>query len=60
MSTNRDRIRFYKYREYEFFAKDYLTSKIEKETDHMQPMFNLDEEQTSLKMLSTDTYDSLN
>ena len=60
VSTNRDRIRCYKCREYDHFAKDYHTSKIEKETDQMQQMFNLDEEQTSLKTLATDTYDSLN
>ena len=34
--------------------------KIEKEIDQMQEMYNMDEEQTSLKALATDTYDSLN
>ena len=34
--------------------------KTEKETDQIQHMFYLDEEQTSLTMLATDTYDSLN
>ena len=35
-------------------------TKVEKETDQIQQMFNLDGEQTSLKALATDTYDSLN
>ena len=35
-STNRDRIRCYKCREYDHFAKDCLTSKLEKETEQMQ------------------------
>ena len=49
MSTNRDRIRCYNCRDYDYFGKDCLTSKLEKETDQIQQMFNLDEEQTSLK-----------
>ena len=60
MSTNRDRIRCYKSREYGPFAKDCLTSKVEKETDQIQQMFTLNGEQTPLKLLATDTYDSLN
>ena len=40
--------------------KDCLTSKLEKETDKIQQMFNMDEEQTSLKTLVTDTYDTIN
>ena len=32
-STNRDRLRSYKCREYDHFAKDYLATKVEKETD---------------------------
>ena len=59
-SINRDRIRCYKCREYNHFAKDCLTSKLEIETEQIQQMYNVDEEQTSLKMLITDTYDSLN
>ena len=49
-STNRDRIRCYKCREYDHFAKDCLTSKIEKETEQAQQMYNMDEEQTSLNI----------
>ena len=40
--------------------QDCPMSNIEKEADQIQQMFNLDEELTSLKMLATDTYDSLN
>ena len=47
-------------REYDHFAKDCPTTKVEKETHQIQQMFNLDEEQTSLKLLVTDTCDSLN
>ena len=39
--------------------KDCLTAKEERETDKIQQMFNLDKEQTSLKMLATDTFESL-
>ena len=59
-STNGDRIRCYKCREYDHFAKDCPTVKEERDTDQIQQMFNLDEDQTSLKTLATDTYDNLN
>ena len=59
-STNRDRIRCYKCKddEYDHFRKDCPTSKSEKEAEHIQQMFNMDEEQTSLKTLVMDTYDN--
>ena len=57
---NRDRIRCYKCREYDHFAKECPTSKVEKESEQIQQMYNMDEEQTALKLLATDTYDSLN
>ena len=60
VSTNRNRIRCYKCREYDHFTKDCPTSKEEREIEQIQQMFNLDEEQTSLKALTTETYDSLN
>ena len=60
LSINRDRIRCYKCREYDHFAKDCPTSKEEGEIQQIQQMFNLDEGQTSLKTLATDMYDSLN
>ena len=49
-SINRDQIRCYKGKEYNHFAKDSLTSKIEKETEQVQKMYNMDEEQSSLKL----------
>ena len=59
-STNRDRIKCYKCKEYDHFTKDRPTVKEERETDQIQQMFNLDEDQTSLKTLAADTYDNLN
>ena len=48
-STNRDRIRCHMHRECNYFTKDCLKTKIEKETDQIQQMLNLDEEKKSLK-----------
>ena len=48
-STNRDRIRCYKCREYDHFAKDCPTSREERELEQLQQMFNIDGKQTSLK-----------
>ena len=59
-STNRDRIRCYKGREYDYFTKDCPPAKEERESDQIQQMLNLDEDQTSLKPLATDTYENLN
>ena len=53
-STNRDRIRCYKCREYDHFAKDCPTSKIEEEADKIQQMLNMHKEQAALKTLATD------
>ena len=53
-------MRCYKCREYNHFTKECQTTKIEKQTDQIQQMFNLEEEQTSVKTLAADTYDSLN
>ena len=36
------------------------TIRVEKEAEQIQQMYNMDEEQTALKLLVTDTYDSLN
>ena len=59
-SMNSNRTRCYKCREYDHFAKDCPTSKEEREMEQIQQMFNLEEEQTSLKALATDMYDYLN
>ena len=60
VSMKRDGIRCFKCREYDYFANDCPTTKKERETKQIQQVFNLDEEQTSLKTLATDdTYNSL-
>ena len=53
-STNIDRIRCYKCREYDHFTKDCPNSQLEKESEQIQQMYNMDEEQTALKILATD------
>ena len=58
-STNRDRIRCFKCREYDHFTKDCLNSQTEQEPKQIQQMFNIDEDQTTLKVLAADTYDNL-
>ena len=52
-SMNIDRIRCYECREYDHFTKDCPTSREEKEIEQLQQMFNLEDEQTSLKSLLT-------
>ena len=59
MSTNRDRIRCYKFREYDHFMKDFPTSNVEREIEQMQQMLSLDDGQTLLKTLAIGPYDSL-
>ena len=44
-----DRIRCYKCREYDHFAKDCPTSREIRELEQLQQMLNIDDEQTSLK-----------
>ena len=58
-SINRDRIRCFKCREYDHFAKDCLNSQTEKEPEQIQQMYNLDEDQTALMPITVDTYDNL-
>ena len=58
-STHRDRIRCYKSHEYGNLANDCPMTKEDRDTEQMQQLFNLDQEQTLLKTLATDTYDSL-
>ena len=50
-------MRCYKCREYNHFAKDYPTSREERELDELQQMLNLDGKQTSLKTLVTNAHD---
>ena len=42
------------------FTQDYPTLQVEKEADQIQQMYNSGEEQTALKILTTDTYNCLN
>ena len=51
-STDRDKIRCYKCKEYDHFTKDCPTTKEERKVEQIQWMFNFDEEQTSLKTLA--------
>ena len=51
-----DRIKCFKCREYDHVAKDCPTAKVEKKSEQIQQMYNMDEEQAMLKLLATDTY----
>ena len=57
-STNRDRIRCSRYREYDHFTKDCPTSREEKEIEQHLQMLDLEDEQTSLKSLVTNTQEN--
>ena len=61
-STNRDRSRCFKCREYNHFAKDCLNiSDTEKEqSEQIQQILNLEDDETALKILVSDTYEDLN
>ena len=50
-STNRDRIRCYKCREYDHFMRDCPTSREEKEIEQLQQMLSLGDEETLLTPL---------
>ena len=59
-SMDRDRIKCCKCREYDHYAKDCPTSREERELECLQQMPNLNDEQTSLKPLTTSTHSNLN
>ena len=59
-STNIDRIRCYKCREYDHFTKDCPTSREKRELEQLQQMLNLEDEHISLKSLVTNTWDNFN
>ena len=54
-STNRDRIRCFKCRECDHFARECPTKQESRETEQIQQMFNMDEDQTILQSLLIDT-----
>ena len=54
-STNRDRIRCFECREYDHFARECPTRQESRETEQIQQMFNMDEDQTILQTTLTDT-----
>ena len=58
-SINRDRIKCFNCREYDYFVKDCPKSDTEKELEQIQQMFNLDDDKTALKVLVADTNDDL-
>ena len=54
-STNRDRIRCFECREYDHFMRECPTRQESRETEEIQQMFNMDEDQTILQTPLTDT-----
>ena len=54
-SANRDRIRCFKCREYDHFARECPTRQDSRETEQIQQMFNMDEDQTILQTPLMDT-----
>ena len=59
VSTNRDRIRCFKCREYNHFARECLTRQENREIEQIQQMFNLDNKQTALQASLMDTDDEI-
>ena len=54
-STKRDRIRCFECREYDHFARECPTGQASRETEDIQQMFNMDEDQTILQTPLMDT-----
>ena len=54
-STNRDRIRYFECREYNHFERECPTRQASRETEQIQQMFNMDEDQTILQTPLIDT-----
>ena len=55
--TNRDRIICFEYREYNHFAREYLTRQTNRKVEQIQQMFNMDEDQIILQTPLMDTYE---
>ena len=54
-STNRDRIRCFECRDYDHFVRFCPTKQQSRETEQIQQMFNMDEDQTILQTPLMDT-----
>ena len=54
-STKRDGIRCFEYREYDHFMRECPTRQENRETEQIQEMFNMDEDQTLLQTALMDT-----
>ena len=54
-SMNRDRIRCFECREYDHLARECPTRQENRETEQIQQMFNMDEDQTILETPLSDT-----
>ena len=54
-STDRDRVRCFKCREYDHFARECPTRQVNREAEQIQQMFNMDEYQTILQTPLMDT-----
>ena len=59
MSTNRDRIRCFECREYDHFARECPTRRENRETEQIQQMFSLDDDQMLLQTLLMDMEDDI-
>ena len=59
MSTNRDRIRCFECREYDHFARECPTRRENRETEQIQQMFSLDDDQTLLQTPLIDMEDDV-
>ena len=59
MSTNRDSIRCFECRGYDHFARECPTRRENRETEQIQQVFSLDDDQTLLQTLLIDTEDDV-
>ena len=59
VSTNRDRIRCFKCREYNHFAREYPARQENRETEQIQQMLSLDDDHTILQTLLIDPEDDV-